>query len=191
MRKLLLALFFVGTTTTIFAQDELNVTLSGGLPTGKIKDVSKMAFAGDINYLFQVSDHLKMGPSVTYAYFNAKNKDVDALMFLPVGISAKFMSSNERFFVGTDLGYGLPLGKDNKKGGVYFKPYLGYNVSDVVKVSLSYSGIPFYSGEKAGANWKEIAPKPDGTKQFRKVQPGDEKNYDSGYIGLNITFNLL
>ncbi len=183
MRKLLLALFFVGTTTTIFAQeDELNLTLSGGVPMGKVKEVSNMAFAGDVNYLFQVSDHFKIGPSVSYVYFNAKDKDVKALMFLPVGASAKFMSSNEKFFVGTDLGYGLPLGKDNKKGGVYFKPYLGYNISEVVKISLSYTGIPFYSSEPAEA-YKLI----DGV----RTSPKDEKNYDSGYIGLNLTFKLL
>ncbi len=186
MRKLLLALFFVGTTTTIFAQeDELNITLSGGVPMGKVKDVSKMAFAGDVNYLFQVSDHIKIGPSVSCVYFNAKNKDVKSLMFLPLGFSTKFMSSNERFFVGTDLGYGLPLGKDNKKGGVYFKPYLGYSISDVIKVSVSYTGIPFYSGEDAGANWEKL-----GGKDV-KIAPQDEKNYNSGYIGLNLTFNLL
>ncbi len=161
MRKLLLALFFVGTTTTIFAQDELNLTLSGGVPMGtKVKDVSNMAFEADINYLFSVSDHVKLGPSVSFLYFNAKEK-AESLMFFPMGGTIKFTSSNDDFYVGTDVGAVFPITDESGKGGVYLKPYIGYNVSDAFKVALSYSAV-------------EVK--------------GD---HDSGYIGLNLTYNFL
>ncbi len=161
-RKLLLALFFVGITTMSFAQDELNITLSGGVPMGtKVKEVSDMAFEGDVNYLFDMYDGIKAGPSLSFLYFNPK-EDQDALMYLPLGGTIKFMSTNDSFFVGTDLGVVLPVLDDSKKTGVYFKPYVGYNISEAFKVAVSYSAVEMIDEYK-----------------------------DSGYIGLNLILNVL
>ena len=75
--------------------------------------------------------------------------DVPDVQFIPVAASGRFNASDE-FTIGADLGYALGL-NDGNDGGFYYRPIVGYGVSDNIELSLSYTGISL-----DGATWSTI-----------------------------------
>lgn len=145
MKKLLLLIAIVGTGFTANAQFNVGVNL--GLPTGDISNVSSFSFGVEANYLFEVSDELKVGPTVSYVHFVGKSIDlvgfgpIDTpnISFMPVGAAARYGVS-DKFVLGADLG--LAIGVSNASGSDFFyRPMVGYNVSEKIMVQASYMGI--------------------------------------------------
>lgn len=75
MKKLLLVAVMVITGFTANAQGKFNVGANVGLPLGDISKSTKFMFSVESNYLFEVSDQFKVGPSVSYLYFVGKSAD--------------------------------------------------------------------------------------------------------------------
>ncbi|OCK42301.1 hypothetical protein BA195_11810 [Tenacibaculum soleae] len=143
MKKLLFLVAVVAASFTANAQGQFNAGVNLGLPVGDASDTSSFAFGIEANYLFEVSDEFKVGPTASYVHFLGKD-GLDAPSFLPLGGAARYSVSDE-FVVGADLG--LALGMANASGSSFFyRPMVGYNISETMMVQASYMGMSVDSG---------------------------------------------
>lgn len=142
---------------------DLNVGINGGVTIGNLDNVSRMAFGVDANYLFDVFDNVKLGPSVNFVYFltedNAGVKP-DPFIYLPLGGAIRFSGENDDFYVGADGGFALGISPNGDNGGIFFKPMVGYNFNEKVSVNFFYAGI-------------------------KKKKP------TYGYVGIGVVFNIF
>lgn len=73
------------------------------------------------------------------------------VQFLPIAASGRFNAS-EDFSIGADLGYALGINEGND-GGFYYRPIVGYNLSEKAQLNLSYTGV---SIKDADFTWSTI-----------------------------------
>lgn len=138
MKKLLFLVAIVAASFTANAQGQFNVGVNLGLPVGDASNVSSFAFGVEANYLFEVSDEFKVGPTASYVHFLGKDSG-PSTSHLPLGGAARYSVSDE-FVVGADLG--LALGMSNASGSnFYYRPMVGYNISETMMIQASYMGI--------------------------------------------------
>lgn len=152
MKKMML-LVLLSLSLSFYAQDkDLNVGINVGITNGDIKPYSNMAFGLDANYLFHWFEDFKFGPSVNLVYFSPKTvngQEIKPLVYVPIGGSIRFQAFEEAFYAGGDVGYAIGLSPSGDRGGVYFKPIIGYNISNSLHVNVFYSTVkkrkPAYS----------------------------------------------
>lgn len=157
MKKLLLVVAMVAASFTANAQDgSFNLGVNLGLPTGDAGDAYSFGMALEANYLFEVSDAFKVGPSLSYMHYFGKERtftnggvtvttDVEDASFIPLAVAGRFSLSDE-FTLGGDLGYGIGISPDGNDGGFYYRPMLGYNISENAMIQASYSGVSVEGG---------------------------------------------
>lgn len=150
MKKLLFLVAVVAASFTANAQGQFNAGVNLGLPVGDASDTSSFAFGIEANYLFEVSDEFKVGPTASYVHFLGKEFsgiDYPSTSFLPLGGAARYSVSDE-FVVGADLG--LALGMSNASGSSFFyRPMVGYNIGETMMVQASYMGMSVEGGSIA------------------------------------------
>lgn len=146
MKKIIFATLFAFVGLSAVAQEGFRVGGYIGLPMGDAADISSFAIGLDAKYMFSVSDQFNVG--VATGYQNTITDDVSAfgfsadlpnIQFLPIAASAQFLAS-EKISLGLDLGYAVGL-TDNVDGGFYFRPIVGYNISETFELNLSYSSV--------------------------------------------------
>ncbi|MCW5517507.1 outer membrane beta-barrel protein [Muriicola sp. Z0-33] len=156
MRKLVIIAALAVFGFSANAQEGLKAGINLGLPVGDAGDVSGFSIGLDVWYHWAVSDDFNAG--VATGFSNAFGKSVDIgigsidvpdVQFIPVAASGRFNASDE-FTIGADLGYAVGL-NDGNDGGFYYRPIVGYGVSDNIELSLSYTGISL-----DGATWSTI-----------------------------------
>ncbi|CAA0153916.1 outer membrane beta-barrel protein [Tenacibaculum maritimum] len=140
MRKIILLILVFFSMISYGQERKFNIGIHGGLTIGDVKNKSSIGFGGDINYLFDLSEELFIGPSLSLLYFSPKDKN-DALLYLPLGGAIRYNNLEDPFFVGMDLGYAIGVSPSGDRGGLLFKPMVGYNLSDNFQLSLSYIGV--------------------------------------------------
>lgn len=143
MKKLLVVSIFLASLCT-FSQRELNIGVNGGITIGDIKLVASSAFGVDANYLFDWYEDFKFGPSLSAVYYSPKNSDgleIDPFVYVPVGIGVRFNTPQDTFYVGGDVGYAIAISPNGDRGGIYFKPMVGYHIDKALKVNLFYSAV--------------------------------------------------
>ncbi len=159
MKKLLFfAAFAVMGLTTINAQ-EFKIGVSGALPSGDVKDSYTFGINADFSYLFEVSDNFTAGPMAGVIHYFGDSVDlggfgsvdIEDATFIPLGGAAR-MTLGESFVLGANLGYGLGVAPDGNDGGFYYKPMLGYMVSDAISILASYSGVSVDGGTFSSIN---------------------------------------
>ena len=165
MKKVFAICFFtlVVSNVLLAQENEFNIGVNGGVTIGNIEGVSKAAFGLDANYLFNVFEGVKFGPSVNFIYFTTQEANgikPDAFIYMPVGGSIKFHSDGDDFYVALDAGYAIGISPEGDNGGIFMKPMVGYNINQNFNVNLFYSGV------------KKRAP-------------------TYGYIGVGIVFNVF
>lgn len=144
MKKIFLVFTFFLGLTCFSQQEKLNIGVNGGITIGNLKPVSSAAFGFDANYLFEVFEDLNIGPSLNFIYFLTEEVEGvkrDPYMYLPIGGAIRFQSIDDKFFVGADFGFAIGISPKGDNGGIFFKPMVGYNATDDLKVHLFYSGI--------------------------------------------------
>ncbi len=177
MKKLLLAVAIVASVFTANAQEgEFNIGANVGLPTGNASNTSSFVIGAEVNYLFEVSDEFKVGPSLAYSHFIGKEqKASDALggalgdlggavgglldgLADAAGVNtstdisylpiaaAARYSASESFTLGADLGYAVGISPSGAQGGFYYRPVVGYNLGESTMIQASYSGISVTGG---------------------------------------------
>ena len=147
MKKVLFIAVVVLGLGNINAQNgSFNAGVSIGLPTGDISDSSSLAISVEANYLFEISGQFKVGPSISYLHYTGKKDilgsgyDQNDMSFLPIAAAARFAAS-EKFTFGADLGYGIGISPDDIEGAFYYKPMVGYNISEKVMLQATYTGM--------------------------------------------------
>ncbi|MCI2228372.1 outer membrane beta-barrel protein [Polaribacter sp. MSW13] len=148
MKKLLfIAVFAICGLGTANAQEgAFNVGGNLGFPTGDMSDISSFAISVEANYLFNLSDEFKVGPSVSYLHYFGKNDilgtgiDANDTSFLPIAAAGRYAAS-EKFTIGADLGYGIGISPNGQEGAFYYRPMVGYAISDKVMLQASYTGM--------------------------------------------------
>lgn len=163
MKKIVLIVIAFYSLNMYSQDNEVNVGINAGLTIGNIKNTSSVAFGVDVNYLFDLFENIKIGPSLNFIYYSTKeiNGNIpDALMYLPIGGAIRFNSSGDKFYVGADAGFAIGISPEGDNGGIFFKPMLGYYASDKIKLNLFYSGV-------------------------KKKQP------TYGYLGVGIVYNVF
>lgn len=161
MKKILLAVAMVATSFVANAQDgQFNLGANVALPVGNAGDLSSFAIGVEANYLFELSDEFKLGPSVGYMNYFGKDQTFDTgfgtvtveganVGVMPIAAAARYNVS-EDFVLGADLGVGI--GVSNSSGSdFYYRPLIGYNVSENVMLQASYNGMDGFSSFGVGA----------------------------------------
>lgn len=134
------------------AQGQFNVGLNVGLPLENKGEPKSFALLAEVNYLFEISDEFKIGPSVAYNVLFGRDTSIgtgftgqkatvegEIVNFLPLAVAGRFNPS-EDFILGADLGYGVTLDKE-EEGGFYYRPLVAYKIADNIALQFSYSGI--------------------------------------------------
>lgn len=152
MKKLLLVAMVVAFGFAANAQEgKFKAGINFGLPTGEMSNVSSFSLGIDLNYLWEVGDKFELGVAASYLNYFGKTVTINFggtsisgqasdLSFLPLAGAARYNASEE-FVLGADLGYAIGLSPDGNKGGMYYRPMIGYNVSEKTQINVSYSGI--------------------------------------------------
>ena len=152
MKKLISLVFIsIFTVTTLNAQGLMSLGGGGGVPVGDAADLTTFAIAIDLGYLFEISDSFEAGVSTGYHHYFGDEItsgsfaiEVDDIQFLPIAATAR-VNISDQFYLQGDIGYALELG-DGGEGGFYYRPALGYRVSEQGAVDISYSGISVDGG---------------------------------------------
>ena len=134
-----LAVFFG--LSCVKAQD-FNGGIHLGLPLGDAGDYADFSLIADLNYLFDVSDEFRVGPSVGYSHSFVDG--LDDIQFLPIAAAGRFNASPE-FSIGVDLGYAVGV-NDGNEGGFYYSPRVAYSVTDLIDLVLAYRGVSLDGG---------------------------------------------
>ncbi|WP_442266275.1 hypothetical protein ACSIGC_00750 [Tenacibaculum sp. ZS6-P6] len=144
MKKIFLVLIVFLSLKSFSQGEQLNLGVNGGITVGNLESISSAAFGVDANYLFEIFENFNAGPSLNFIYFltnEVNGSKPDALMYLPIGGAVRFKALEEKFYVGADFGFAIGISPEGDNGGVFFKPMLGYKVTNNVKVNLFYAGV--------------------------------------------------
>ena len=163
MKKLLVAAMMVFGLAANAQEGQFNVGANFGLPVGVSSDLTSFVMGAEVNYLFSVSDDFKVGPSVSYLHYVSKSakdiaeglnggplpdndnreyaEEVDDMSLLPLAAAGRYNVA-DNFILGADLGYAVGISPDEEaKGGFYYRPMVGYNVSENIMLQATYSGV--------------------------------------------------
>lgn len=158
MKKIFITLIAVTMFSTVArAQAGLNIGFSIGFPYENYNGYDfSFAFNGDINYLFEVSPAFDIGIASGYgmatgdSYYVGPivgNFDTPDYQYVPVAVAARF-NLTKRLTFGSDIGYAISVSsaKDNfnndyYSGGFYWRPMVGFNLSERLQLNANYIGI--------------------------------------------------
>ncbi|WP_033960567.1 outer membrane beta-barrel protein [Psychroserpens jangbogonensis] len=157
MKKLmLLAAVAVFSLSNVNAQ-ELRAGLNGGVPIGDAGDFYTFTFGLDVTYLFlEVSEDFQVGaatgystssgdditsPSITFGGVTIPGVtvEIDSFDYIPLAAAGRY-SLSEAFILGLDLGYAIVM-TDGADSGLYYRPMVGYNFTEDLQATLSYTGV--------------------------------------------------
>jgi len=152
MKKVVLVAAFALVGLTVQAQEGFKAGINLGLPIGDAGDVASFSVGLDVMYHWKVSEDFDLG--VATGYTNAFTDEIEGfegidfdfpdVQFLPIAASARFHAS-EAFRIGADLGYALGV-NDGNDGGFYYRPLVGYGISEQVELNVSYTGVSLDGG---------------------------------------------
>lgn len=137
MKKILVVAMMAFGLAVSAQEGQLNVGGTIGLPVG---DTSEANVTGAIeaNYVFNVAEGLKVGPSVSYLHFQGEGAD---LAFIPLAVATRYNVA-DKFVIGADLGYGLGVRPSGlTQDGFYYRPIVGYQVTDKITIHADYTGV--------------------------------------------------
>lgn len=136
-----LMLFFVS-TKVVGQESKLN--LGAGLGIASADAIGVFARSLESNYLFKISDKVKLGPSISLLYyfgdiFNIIYEGTDKTStYLPTAMALRYSLSQESM-IGFDFGYSI--GISDTEGASYFRPMYGYTLNDKLMLQLTYSSM--------------------------------------------------
>ena len=150
MKKvLLIAIFAICGLVTINAQEgSFNAGINLGLPTGDADTGYSFVIGAEANYMFNVSEGFDVGASVSFVNYFGKEVlgiKIDSASFLPIAGAVRY-STSEKLVIGADLGYGIGISPDGNDGGFYYRPMVGYSISETITLQATYSGVSVDGG---------------------------------------------
>ncbi|MCK0155972.1 hypothetical protein MWU65_02195 [Cellulophaga sp. F20128] len=146
MKKRVLALVFLVAATSVFAQEGAKIGIQGGIPLGDFTDDVSLMVGVDLGHMWALGEVVDVGVSGGYIHGFAEKyhtgtivNDLPSIQFLKAAASIRFWAS-DTFSFGGDIGQGFGL-NDGNEGGLYYRPQLGFLMSEHTEVNLSYTGI--------------------------------------------------
>ena len=140
-KKTIILTFSLVLSLSYYAQDgKISYGANVGLPTGTTSDVYSFSLGADATYLLNSDEDFSYGAAVNLQYYIGKSIggfDVENALLLPIAGAGRYKVSDE-FLVGADLGYALIL-SGGSGGTFYFKPLVGYNLSDTMQLNAFFS----------------------------------------------------
>ncbi len=120
------------------------IGVNAQLPTGDVAEFTPFGLGLDVAYLFEVSENFDAGVATGFSNIFVKsdfNDFLDPFQYLPIAAAATGrFNATEDFSLGADLGYAVGI-SEGFDGGFYYKPLVGYMISDAAQLNLSYVGI--------------------------------------------------
>ncbi|WP_115463002.1 hypothetical protein [Winogradskyella aurantiaca] len=151
--KYLFSVFFVlCLSSSVLAQNKLHLGLSANIPIGDANNFSSFALAGDLNYLFDVSEYWDVGPftGTSYAFGErVEGMQLQDVQFVPFGGAVRF-EFLPRINFGLDIGYAWGIGSITDSG-LYFSPRAQVTVTKRIDIVAAYRGI-----SRSGSSWDMI-----------------------------------
>ena len=152
MKKVMVTMALLLSGLAAQAQEGLSLGGHVALPVGDAADFSGFSIGIDAVYLWGVADSFDAGAAtgLTNAFGKSEDfgsgvtVDYDDVQFLPLAAAGRFHASDQ-FILGVDLGYAIGL-NDGNDGGFYYRPQVGYALSDLLQLTLSYTGISLDGG---------------------------------------------
>ena len=142
---------------TQLVQGQAKISVNGGFPIGDAQDLSTFSGMVDVGYLLEVTDNMKLGPSVGYLHSFGKDLDVGFgtievadTAFVPISGAIRFEISDALSF-GTEIGYALGLKKPSS-GGLYYAPSILLSIGSYLDMVAAYRGISLKT-----ASWDVIS----------------------------------
>jgi hypothetical protein len=153
MKKVLLSVVMLVFAVSVNGQKgNFSAGVNLGLPTADASDGYSFTLGAEVNYLFDVSSDFKAGVSASYLTFFGKDIDflgttieIENAAVLPIAGAVRYLAS-DKFSIGVDLGYAIGISPDGNDGGFYYRPLIGYNLSEKMELNASYSGISVEGG---------------------------------------------
>lgn len=154
MKKLIITLAIALVAFTTNAQ-EFNLGLSVATPAGEASDLFSSAFILDAEYLYNISEKIKLGATTGYLFSVSNNDNINASIvgdntvmvssisnagFLPVAASGRFMAT-KKFSFGGDVGYAFGLQPSNSENGFYFALKTQYKIKDYLHLTASFRSL--------------------------------------------------
>lgn len=134
---------------------EFNLGLSASTTAGEASDLYTSAFVLDTEFLFEMSNKIKLGASTGYLLSLGNNDytsfsiigenavsytQVDNTGFIPLAASLRFKTT-ERLSFGADVGYAFGVRPRNAQNGAYFALKSQYQVKDYLYLTTSFRTI--------------------------------------------------
>jgi len=151
MKKLILvAVFAVSCISSMNSQGHLKVGIGGGIPVGDISDFFSFTMLADVGYLWDVSDVFEVGAVTGYIHsFGDKIGDIsiddEQFVTAAAGVNYYLNGHGNGIHLDLNIGYGIGINEGND-GGFYYRPGVGYNVSENASIDASFSGISANGG---------------------------------------------
>lgn len=155
MKKIVLFVGMALVSLSMKSQEGFKAGINFGVPVGNASDFSYFSLEFNLSYFLEVSDSFDAGLVSGFSNAFAKDEilgleiDMEDIQFMTIAAGGRFKTNN-KIFVGLDLGYAVGV-NDGNNGGFYYKPIFGYNLSDNTETSLSYTGISIEE-----SNWSVI-----------------------------------
>jgi len=156
MKKIFLIIAVAMFGITSANAQNFSAGVTAGLPIGDFGDWYSFNIGLDVSTLWEVSDDFDAGISTGYNHsfgdeieIGNLTAEVEDFQYIPLAGAARFNASEE-FQIGADLGYAIALGDSD--GGFYYRPMVGYNVSENTQISASYRGVSADGGSFSTIN---------------------------------------
>lgn len=145
MKKTLLFLAIsLASLSTLCAQN-VHVGVGGGIPVGDSSETYSASVEATFSFLFDVNETFKVGPMASVHHYFGKEAGsgdntfvYENVTFIPVGMEVRAKLS-EKMYLGGEVAYGL--GYSPAENGLFYKPFLGYKISESIGVVASFSRI--------------------------------------------------
>ncbi len=137
MKKLILMCTLVAFSFGAHAQFSLGANL--GFPSDKASDLTSFSFGIDATYMLTDTDAFNYGFASNIQFYSGED-NLDNWSFLNIAGAARYQLSDQ-FSTGLDLGWSFGLNPDGNDGGLYWRPMVGYQLSDSAQLNLSYNAV--------------------------------------------------
>lgn len=147
MKKIILTLVIVLALSIVSnAQNGLNIGGSIGFPINSSSYDFTFGYTLDANILFELHPGFSLGIASGYGQgFGDTYRvlgvefDVEDYQYVPVALAGRHYVNNKLVW-GTDVGYAIAV-SDVDRGGFYFRPMIGFNVTNKLQLNANYVGI--------------------------------------------------
>ncbi|NEV93548.1 hypothetical protein G3567_05200 [Psychroflexus sp. YR1-1] len=154
MKRLIVICLIICFNYSVKAQ-EVNLGLSAATTAGEANELFTSAFVLDAEFLFEMSNTIKLGASTGYLLSLGNNDytsfsiigdnavrytQVDNTGFIPLAASLRFKAT-ERLSFGADVGYAFGVTHRDAQNGAYFALKSQYQVKDYLYLTTSFRTI--------------------------------------------------